>query len=349
MRDVELYRQLLGLEPPWTVTRVELNVKDQRVDVWADHGPGSRWPCPECGQELAVYDHSQERSWRHLDSCQFMTYLNARPPRVRCPEHGVRQVRLPWAEPSARFTVLFERFAIDVLKETDVLGATRILRISWDEAWHLLEKAVERGQQAKGERVAARIGVDEKAAAKGMKYLLVYDIDRATVEYIADDRRQESLDGFFLGLSDKQLQGIEAVAMDMWPAYINSTLAHVPGAADKIVFDRFHIMKHMGVAVDTVRKKEHRELRAVGDDTLTGSKYVWLYAQENLPSRLRERFETLQAINLKTGRAFSSSSSRRRIDSRGASCQLTEASKAAGVRSAATRFSRPQSSDTWRT
>jgi len=156
MRDVELYWQLLGLAPPWTVTRVELNVKDQRVDVWADHSPGSRWPCPECGQELAVYDHSQERSWR----------------------------------------------------------------------------------QAKGERVAARIGVDEKAAAKGMKYLtLVYDIDRAMAECIADDRRQESLDGFSLGLSDKQLRGIEAVAMDMWPAYINSTLAHVPGAADKIVFD----------------------------------------------------------------------------------------------------------------
>jgi transposase len=71
--------------------------------------------------------------WRHLDSCQFQTYLHARPPRVECPTHGVRQVRLPWAEPRARFTTLFERMAIDVLRETDVRGATRILRISWDE------------------------------------------------------------------------------------------------------------------------------------------------------------------------------------------------------------------------
>src|SRR4051794_29317989 len=99
MRDTDLYRQLLGLEAPWTVTRVELNAKDQRVDVFAEHAAGTRWPCPECGAQLAGYDHAAERSWRHLDSCQFMTYLHASPPRVNCPEHGVRQVRLPWAEP----------------------------------------------------------------------------------------------------------------------------------------------------------------------------------------------------------------------------------------------------------
>jgi hypothetical protein len=60
----------------------------------------------------------------------------------------VRQVRLPWAEVRARFTALFERLAIDVLQETDIQGATRILRISWDEAWHILERVVERGQRA---------------------------------------------------------------------------------------------------------------------------------------------------------------------------------------------------------
>src|SRR6266436_7502421 len=88
----------------------------------------------------------------HLDSCQFLTYLHAQTPRVECPTHGVRQVRLPWAEARARFTTLFERLAIDVLKETDIRGATRILRISWDEAWHILERAVERGQRAKRPR-----------------------------------------------------------------------------------------------------------------------------------------------------------------------------------------------------
>ena len=88
MRDTELYRQLLGLESPWTVTRVELSVKAQRVDVWAGHPEGERWPCPECAMPLGLYDHAEERGWRHLDSCQFQTYLHARPPRVQCPTHG---------------------------------------------------------------------------------------------------------------------------------------------------------------------------------------------------------------------------------------------------------------------
>lgn len=138
MRDVELYRHLLGLESPWTVRAVELNVQGQRVEVWASHAEEGRWPCPECRTELALYDHADERVWRHLDSCQFMTYLYAQPPRVECPAHGVRQVRLPWAEARARFTTLLERLAIDVLRETDIRGATRILRISWDEARHVL-------------------------------------------------------------------------------------------------------------------------------------------------------------------------------------------------------------------
>jgi transposase len=252
-----------------------------------------------------LYDHAEERVWRHLDSCQFMTYLHARPPRIHCPEHGVLQVRLPWAEARARFTALYERFAIDVLRETDVLGATKILRISWDEAWHIMERAVARGLLAKEQRISTRIGVDEKAAAKGMKYItVVCDIDRATVEYIADDRKKESLDGYFDGLADEQRNGIQAVAMDMWPAYISSTVAHVPGAADKIVFDRFHIMQYLGDAVNDVRKGEHRELRALGDEVLTGSKYLWLFAEENLPDRHRKRFAALKAGNLRTGRAW---------------------------------------------
>jgi hypothetical protein len=69
MRDVELYRHLLGLESPWTVRAVELNVREQRVDVWAHHTEGIRWPCPECGAELGLYDHAEEWIWRHLDNC----------------------------------------------------------------------------------------------------------------------------------------------------------------------------------------------------------------------------------------------------------------------------------------
>jgi transposase len=305
MRDTELYRHLLGLQAPWTVTNVKLAVAEERVDVWAGHASGVLWPCPDCKKDLPVYDHSEERAWRHLDSCQFLTYLHARPPRVECPEHGVRQVQLPWAGPHARFTALFERLAIDVLRETDITGATRILRISWDEAWHLMERAVTRGLAAKQSRVVPHIGVDEKAAAKGQTYLtLVCDLDRATVEYVGDERKQESLDGYFTQLQPDQLQGVEAVAMDMWDPFVQSTLTHVPGAAGKIVFDRFHIMQHMVDAVNTVRKKEHRELIAAGDETLKGTRNLWLYSEENVPEKDLDRFDALKSIHLRTSRAW---------------------------------------------
>lgn len=90
----------------------------------------------------------------------------------------------------------------------------------------------------------------------------------------------------------------------MWEPYANSVRAHLDHADNKIVFDRFHIMGHMGTAVDTVRKVEHRRLRANGDNVLAGTKYLWLYSAENLPSRHAERFGALRALELKTGRAW---------------------------------------------
>jgi transposase len=314
MQDTELYKHLLGLTAPWSVSRVELSVDTQRVDVWVEHAAELRWACPECGVERTLYDHADERAWRHLDSCQFLTYLHARPPRVECPTHGAKQVKLPWAEPHSRFTQLFERLAIDVLKETSIRGATRILRISWDEAWHLMQRAVERGLSAKPRRVPEHLGVDEKSISKWEQYMtLVCDLDCSTVEYVEQGRKIESLTPYFKRFSLEERQGIRAVAMDMWQPYIQATLEHVPGAADKIVFDLYHIMTYMNEAVDHVRKRENRDLREEDDQTLKGSMYLWLYAKENLPERHRQRFEELKAMNLKTGRAWAIKESLREL------------------------------------
>jgi transposase len=314
MRDTELYQQLLGLAAPWTVARVELSVTDGRVDVWVEHPPACRFGCPECGTQLTVRDHAEERSWRHLDSCQFLTFLHARPPRVDCPEHGVHQARLPWAEPMARFTTLFERLAIDVLKACDVKSAAGLLRISWDEAWHLMGRAVARGLAAKTPTAPAHLGVDEKAAGAGQDYItVVSNLDGGTVEHIADERRQASLDDYFTRLSPAQLERIRAVAMDMWQPYIDSVREHLPDPDSKIVFDRFHIMRYLTTAVDTVRKREHRALTATGDTRLARSKYLWLYSAENLPERYGQRFAALRAVDLKTGRAWALKESLRRL------------------------------------
>ncbi len=314
MRDTELYQQLLGLAAPWTVARVELSVSEQRVDVWVEHPRGQRFGCPRCERALSVYDHAEPRSWRHLDSCQFLTYLHARAPRVDCPEHKVRQVRLPWAELHSRFTTLFERLAIDVLKECDVTGAARLLRLSWDEAWHLMDRAVARGLAGRAPTVPRHMGVDEKAAGRGQDYItVVSDLDAATVLYIADERRQASLDGFFTQFSTKQRKRIRAAAMDMWEPYIASVRAHLTDPDTKIVFDRFHVMRYLNTAVDTVRKREHRALAAAGDNRLAKSKYLWLYARENVPDHHIMRLAALRAADLKTGKAWSIKENLRRL------------------------------------
>jgi transposase len=294
-----------GVVDPWEVDRVELSVTEARVDVWVGHARRIRFACPECCESLPVYDHSEQRSWRHLDSCGFSTYLHARPPRIECPDHGVRQARLPWAEPMSRFTALFERLAIDVLKECDVEGACRILGLSWDEGWRIAERAVERGLLRRGVVAPAHLGVDEKAAGRGQDYItVVSDIDAGTVVHIADERKKASLDGYSDTLGAEDIHGIEAVAMDMWEPYAASVRAHLDDADAKIVFDRYHIMSHMSAAVDTVRKTENRRLRAEGNDALVGTKYLFLYASENLPERHADRFDALRDSDLKTSRAW---------------------------------------------
>jgi transposase len=305
MDTTELYAVLLGLTSPWDVVEVRVDEGEKRVDVQAGHEPEARFPCPECGTPLGVYDHAPSRAWRHLDSCHYRTFLHACVPRVACRRHGVKQVVVPWALPSSRFTIPFELWAIAVLEEADVQGAAGLLRVSWDQAWGIMERAVARGQQRKRRRVIPLLGVDEKAVGAGHDYLtLVTDLTRSTVEYIAKGRTRESLAGFYEGLSPRQLAGIQAVAMDMWVPFVRATHDHVPGAEGKIVFDRFHIMKRMNEAVDEVRKREHKALRKEGEDALSGTKYLWLFARENLPEKHRERFARLKGMHLKTARAW---------------------------------------------
>ena len=76
MQDTTLFETILGITTPWHVARVELKTDEKRVDLWLEHEP-TRWPCPECGELLAGFDHAEERTWRHLDTCQFQTHLHA--------------------------------------------------------------------------------------------------------------------------------------------------------------------------------------------------------------------------------------------------------------------------------
>jgi transposase len=305
LKDYQLYQQILGLVEPWIVRNVTLKPKEQEVTVEVVCTE-TVWGCPQCGRRMHVHAWEQRR-WRHLDSCQFKTVITGEVPVVKCEEHGAQAVAVPWAEKYGRFTRLFERFAIDVLKACSTSEAAGLLRISWDEADGIKGRAVKRGLERKPVRVNKDLCVDEKSAARGHEYVTVVarvDEDGTTVDYVGEGRKQESLDGYWKALTQEQLNGIDAVAMDMWEPYVLSTSARVPQGAEKIVHDPFHMMKHMNEAVNAVRKTEQRALSAAGDDTLAGTRWLWLYGVENIPAQQRPAFEVLKFSHLLTSRAW---------------------------------------------
>jgi transposase len=228
-------------------------------------------------------------------------------PRVDCPEHGVKQVNVPWAEARSRFTLFFERFAIDVLLSTqNIKGAQVILRTGWEQIWNILSSAVDRGRLRHEDLPIVRLGIDEKSFAKGQSYLtLLYDLDRSTVEAISEGNDTEAANECFSSLSPRQIRSVKAIAMDMSPAYVKSAKSQIPLAEEKIVHDRFHVMKMVTEAVDEVRREEHRQLKRKNDNRIAGTKYLWLKNIENLSSKQHTHFEDVYTKQLKTGKAWS--------------------------------------------
>ena len=97
MQDTALYQYLLGLQSPWTVSRVSLDVAGQCVDVWAEHSEDAAWVCPHCAKAVPLYDHAEARTWRHLDSCQFQTVKGH--PNLPSSGHQKFPTRVKWSPP----------------------------------------------------------------------------------------------------------------------------------------------------------------------------------------------------------------------------------------------------------
>lgn len=305
MNEKELFTKILKLKLPWYIERVEVNEGTKRVDIWLEHEERIRVACPECGQFYGMYDHVEERVYRHLDTCEMATYIHVRLPRVECPDHGVKQIHSEFGENGSLMSYAFEKRMIAIAEECSLEGMSRLCGLSWDRCWNVMVRAVGRGQARKPHRMALRLGVDEKSFARGHQYeTLVYDMDRSTVEYVCDHRQQGSLESYYRQFTEEERTAVEVVAMDMWDPYIAATRAWISGADQKIVFDRFHVMKQVVDAVDKVRKQENRQLYQQGNEALKGSKYLWLWSQENIPEHRREEFEELRAKDLKVCRAW---------------------------------------------
>jgi transposase len=304
MDEKTLYAKLLGLTSPWGVEKVELRLADGEVHIWVGLPAKQDWVCPDCLERAPIHDH-RERVWRHLDTFQYRTLLHARIPRLNCPTHGLRQLRVPWAEGSSRFTALFEAFAIGWMKQAPISAVAERLRVTWDEAAGIQARAVRRGLARRQQEPPVYLGVDETSFQRRHEYVsVVTDLERTRVLYVADDRKQESLDSFWENLPAQHLASIEAVAMDMWEPYIQSTHEHLPDAGSKIVFDKFHVAQHLNEAVDKVRRRENRELLAEGIDWLKGTKYAWLRNPDHFSRRGWKEFGPLRKSVLRTARAW---------------------------------------------
>ena len=301
MRDRELYAKILGLPEPWIVVDVELDLKEQSVLVRLGRRDGVALECPECGRACPGYD-TQPRRWRHLDTCQFNTVLEADVPRCSCPEHGVKQVRVPWAEAGSRFTALFERLAIDWMQEAGRSAAARQLGLTWSEADGIMQRAVDRGLARRPATIVPVLGVDEKSFQGREFVTVVCDLDAGTVLHVADGRGSDALKSCYAEMTGEQREAVEAVAMDMHQPYVLATQSALPEAT--IVFDKFHIAKLATEAVDQVRRQEAKKLAAEGDERLKGTRYSWMRNPLNEDAEQRERFAPLRASNLKTARAW---------------------------------------------
>jgi transposase len=301
VRDRDLYAKILGLAEPWLVTDVVLDVKAQTVVVQLGRRTGATLACPECGQTCAGYD-AQPRRWRHLDTCQFETILAADVPRCSCPEHGIKQIRVPWAEPGSRFTALFECLAIDWMQEAGRSATARQLGLSWREADGIMQRAVARGLARRGTDTTAVLGVDEKSFQGRTFVTVVCDLDDGRVLHVADGRGSDALATCYAAMTAEQRQAVEAVAMDMHQPYVNATQSALPEAS--IVFDKFHIAQLAGAAVDQVRRQESKELSTAGDDRLKGTRYDWLRNPLLETKAQKEKAKDIRNSKLKTARAW---------------------------------------------
>lgn len=300
----EHYRALLGLNANWKVDSVEFLPKQKAVDIHVSFC-GSGLECPKCKCHCTQADLAPQRSWRHLDTMQFTTTIHASIPRSKCEECGVLTLPVPWADKHSRFTLLFECMAIEVIQACSSLSAAAsLLGLNWKSVQTIMDRAVKRGLTLRNLDEVRHVGIDEKSFGKGQDYVSVMvDIDNNRVLEVVPERTRESVDNLWKTLNETLREGIEAVAMDMWRPFMESTRVACPNA--KIVHDKFHVSKYLGEAVDKVRRQENKKLLEDGDDTLKGTRQLWLYALENLPEDKTNEFLSLQKEDLQTGRAWS--------------------------------------------
>lgn len=230
MEDKEFYKQILGIQTPWKIDHIDLDMEHERVDVYVEWPLKTEAPCPVCKQEhretlCKVHDRRKKQVWRHLDTCQMKTFIHSHIPRIKCPHHGIKMIEIDWADEKIRFTHLFEGLAIQMLKSSANRSKTaNILKVSWfvrtpleDELNGIMTRAVDRGLSRRKNDIIHSIGMDEKSFLSGHRYVTIMtdNLGKRVID-VAENRDTDAVNTLWEGLSDEQRDNVQSVCMDFW-------------------------------------------------------------------------------------------------------------------------------------
>lgn len=301
------YKDIIGVQHPWMITAVTKDEVSRKVTVRIEHDSDKVLACPICAQRTKRYDH-RVRVLRYLDTCQYETFLEVYVPRIKCKKDGVQQIQIPFAEKHSRFTSRFECAIIVWLQNSPISAVAENFNLSWDEVDGIMQRAVQRGLSRRKVRAVKNIGIDEVSYQKRHEYAtILLDKDRDCVIDVLNDRKAETLETWVKMQEIVDLSGLNSISMDMWDAYIKAIIDTIPGAVEKIAFDRFHISKHLNEAVDKVRRREHNAfMKQAGESPLSKSRFQWLINSNRIDNRSGKRrgFLSLSRLKLETARAW---------------------------------------------
>jgi len=245
------------------------------------------------------------RCIRDLSCGDARIYLEVQVRRVQCRRCGkVKQERLSWLANNPFYTKRFALYVGRKCRSMTLKDVAKELKLDWHTVKALDQEYMEEQLRRSPVTGPGVIGIDEIALRKGHRYrIVVSDLERRRpIWYGGEDRSEQSMDRFYEWLGGKKAKRVRLVVMDMWKAFEKSTRKNVPSAA--ILFDKFHVMRHLGEALDKVRKMEYARLSGQDRSYIKGQKYTLLSSKENLTLDGRKALKKLLKANKRLHTAY---------------------------------------------
>jgi len=266
----------------------------------------SRPVCSGCGRKGQGYDTLAQRRFEFVPLWAIPVLFLYSMRRVDCRRCGVTVEKVPWSDGKHHTTLSYRLFLSRWAKRLSWKETATVFGTSWDTVFRAVDWVVRWGLVHREIGEIEAIGIDEIQYRRGHRYLtLVYQIDAdcRRLLYVAKDRTEESLRGFFSTISENAKQSLKFVCTDMWRQYLTVVAEEVGHAVH--VLDRFHVMKKFGDKLNKVRAEEARQMKADGyEEVLKNSRWCLLKRPENLTDKQTVKLKELMQYNLRSVRAY---------------------------------------------